>query len=183
VPLLVRAFARARSRFRRPAALVLIGGYPGEYEGEHPADVIAASHLDDVFLAGWHPHGTLPQFLAASDLIVLPSVREQFGQALVEGMACGLPAVAAESFGSRAIVEPGQTGWVVPPDDEVALANALVEAVNDDEERARRGWLAWEGVRGRYSWTSAARSVARALDEVVDHTRGRAHPVASVTGL
>jgi glycosyltransferase involved in cell wall biosynthesis len=183
VPLLVRAFARARSRFRRPAALVLIGGYPGEYEGEHPADVIAASHLDDVFLAGWHPHRTLPQFLAASDLIVLPSVREQFGQALVEGMACGRPAVAAESFGSRAIVEPGQTGWVVPPDDEVALANALVEAVNDDEERARRGRLALEAVHGRYSWTSVARSVAQVLDEVVDRTREGARSVASVTGL
>ncbi len=183
VPLLVRAFARARPRFRRPAALVLIGGYPGEYEGEHPADAIAGAQVDDVFLAGWHPHDQLPAFLAASDVVVLPSVREQFGQALVEGMACGLPAVAAESFGSRAIVEDGRTGWLVPPDDEAALCAALVEAVNDDSERARRGRLAREAVRGRYSWSRVAGLVAGVLDEAVDRRHVPTRHVASVTSL
>jgi glycosyltransferase involved in cell wall biosynthesis len=181
VPLLIRAFVQARERFRRPAGLALIGGYPGEYEGEHPADAIAAVQADDVFLAGWHPHDTLPAFLAASDLIVLPSVREQFGQALVEGMACGLPAIAAESFGSRAIVEDGNTGWLVPPDDEVGLIEALVEAVNDESERRRRGRLAWEAVRIRYSWSSVAGAVAQVLDEVVERKQGHARQVAGVT--
>ena len=181
VPLLIRAFARARERFRRPAALALIGGYPGEYEGEHPADAIAAVHADDVYLAGWHPHDTLPEFLAASDVVVLPSVREQFGQALVEGMACGLPAIAAESFGSRAIVDDGETGWLVPGDDEAAMTDALLEAVNDDSERRRRGRLAREAVRTRYSWSTVAGSVAQVLDDVVERRHGHAPRIAPVT--
>ena len=102
--LLVRAFARAQRRLNRSVALVLVGGHPGEWEGEHPLDAVRASGARDVFLAGWHDQDRLVSFLSASDVVVLPSAREQFGQALVEGMACGLPAIAASSFGASRIV-------------------------------------------------------------------------------
>src|SRR3954449_5962827 len=47
IPLLIRAFARASSD--SPAALVLIGGYPGEWEGEHPLSVIEEAGASNVF--------------------------------------------------------------------------------------------------------------------------------------
>ena len=165
MPLLIRAFGRAEARFRRPAALVLIGGYPDEWEGEHPAETIGATGARGVFLAGWHPHDALPAFFGASDAIVLASVREQFGQALVEGMACGLPAIAARSYGPSTIVDDGRTGWLVEPDDERALCDALVEAVNDDHERRRRGDAAREDVRRRFSWAAVVAQVADVFAE------------------
>ena len=55
---------------------------------------------------------------------MLASVREQFGQVLVEGMASGLPAIAVDSHGPADIVEHGETGWLVEPDDVATLANA-----------------------------------------------------------
>jgi glycosyltransferase involved in cell wall biosynthesis len=85
-------------------------------------------------------------------VVVLPSVREQFGQVLVEGMACGLPAIAVAAQGPSEIVADGQTGWLVPPDDEEALAAALVLEVNDTHERRRRGAAAYAAVRARYGW-------------------------------
>src|SRR5215207_11156203 len=94
LPLLIEAYALAAPRFSRPAPLVLVGGFPGEWEGEHPLDTVRRTGARDVFLAGWHEHAELPDFLAASDVVVLPSVREQFGQVLVEGGACGLPSIA-----------------------------------------------------------------------------------------
>ena len=51
----------------------------------------------------------------------MSSQREQFGQALIEGMACGLPAIATSSLGPAAIIEHGRTGRLTPPDDENAL--------------------------------------------------------------
>ncbi|MEA2449815.1 MAG: glycogen synthase, partial [Thermoleophilaceae bacterium] len=129
IPLLIRAWARAHERFDQSAALVLLGGYPGEWEGEHPLTVVRDSGAADVFLAGWHGHDDLPDGLNASDAVVLPSVHEQFGQVLVEGMACGLPALAVDAHGPATIVDDGETGWLVPPDDEDALADALVELV------------------------------------------------------
>jgi glycosyltransferase involved in cell wall biosynthesis len=117
VPLLIEAHARAADRYRRRAPLVLLGGFPGEWEGEHPLDAVRRTGAPDVFLAGWHEHEELPGFLAASDVIVLPSVREQFGQVLVEGMACGLPAIAVDAHGPGEIVKAGATGWLVEGDD------------------------------------------------------------------
>jgi glycosyltransferase involved in cell wall biosynthesis len=102
----------------------------------------------DGFLAGWHEHAALPEFFAASDVYVLPSVGEQFGLAIVEAMACGLPPVAVDGFGPAEIVEQGETGWLVPPDDERALAHALVEAVNRPHERACRAQRAHAAARG-----------------------------------
>jgi glycosyltransferase involved in cell wall biosynthesis len=164
--LLIRAYARALERFEARAPLVLLGGFPGEWEGEHPMETIEASGARDVFLAGWHEHADLPDFLAASDVVVLPSVREQFGQVIVEGMACGLPAIAVDAYGPAEIVDDGRTGWLVPPDDEDALADALVEAVDDETERRRRGDAAREVAGERYSWPALAERVAALYDAV-----------------
>ena len=160
IGLLIEAYALARRRFERRAPLVLVGGFPGEWEGEHPLETVRRTGAQDVFLAGWHDHEELPDFLAASDVVVLPSVREQFGQVLVEGGACGLPAVAVNAYGPAEIVRPGDTGWLVEPDDLEGLADALVEVVGDPAERRRRGERAAEDARARYAWPALAGRVA-----------------------
>jgi glycosyltransferase involved in cell wall biosynthesis len=149
---LIAAYVRACAAFTVPAPLVLLGGFPGEWEGEHPLETVQRLGARNVFLAGWHEHDELPDIYSAADVIILPSAREPFGQVLVEGMACGLPAIAVGAGGPGEIVSDGQTGWLVPPDDEAALAAALVQAVNDTTERARRGAKACEVVHARYSW-------------------------------
>ena len=121
--------ARPRA-LRRPGAARPARRLPGRVGGRAPARRRSARMgAEDVFLAGWHGHDELPAFLSAADAIVLPSVREQFGQVLVEGMACGLPAVAVDAFGPSEIVDDGETGWLVPPDDGDALADALLAVV------------------------------------------------------
>jgi glycosyltransferase involved in cell wall biosynthesis len=171
--LLVRAFARARGTASGPASLVILGGHPGEWEGEHPWDAIQASGARNVFLAGWHEHGTLAEFLHASDAIVLASVREQFGLVLVEGMACGLAPVAVNRFGPAEIVEDGRTGWLVGPDDEAALATALAEVIDSPDARARRGARAREAALERYSWPALGRALAEVLEDVARAGPGR----------
>jgi glycosyltransferase involved in cell wall biosynthesis len=152
LPVLMDAFAAARPRFEAPASLVLIGGFPGEWEGEHPAEAIERLGLDGVLLAGWHEQSELPELFAAADLLVLPSERESFGQVIVEAMGCGLPAIATASLGPRHIVEDGETGWLVPVDDREALAAALAAAVGDPAERERRARRAWRAAHERFTW-------------------------------
>jgi glycosyltransferase involved in cell wall biosynthesis len=170
VPLLIEAYAHAQPGFARRAPLVLLGGFPGEWEGEHPLDAIRRTGARDVFLAGWHGHDELPGFLAASDVVVLPSVREQFGQVLVEGMACGLPGIAVDAYGPADIVEHGRTGWLVEGDDVMALANALVEAVNRPAERRRRGEAARRDARRRFAWPALAARVAAVYEDALERT-------------
>lgn len=176
LPLLVEAFERARRRARHPAALVLIGGHPGEWEGEHPVETVERIGARDVFLAGWHDQRELPGFLNAADAQVLASVREQFGLVLVEGMACGLPAIAVDRFGPAEIVEHGATGWLVPPDDIDALADAILAAIDDPAERARRGAAAREAALARWAWPARAGAVARVLEDAAGVDRPLSTP-------
>src|SRR3954465_3219825 len=156
IGLLIRAWAAARERFEQRASLVIVGGHPGEWEGEHPWEAIQSTGAPDVYLAGWHDHEELPDFFCASDVVVLPSVREQFGAVLVEGMACGLPVIAVDRWGPGEIVDDGRTGWLVEPDDEASLTDALVAAVNDGEERRRRGAAAYDVAHECYAWPASA---------------------------
>ena len=161
--LVVRAWARARDRFARPAALVFVGGHDGEWEAEHPGVVAQELGLDNVFLAGWQEHERLPDFYSAADASVLASICEQFGLVLVEGMACELPAIAVDRYGPADIVTPGKTGWLVAPDDEAALADAIVEAISDPAELRRRGAAAEHDVAQRFAWPAIAQRLGETL--------------------
>ena len=166
LPLLIEAYAQARERFRERAALVFVGGHPGEWEGEHPIETVERLGLSDVFLAGWHSHESLPDFFNAADALVHPSVREQFGLVIVEAMACGLPAIAVDRGGPATIVDDPDTGWLVPPDNAEALANALVDAVNDPGARRIRGQSARGEVVGRYGWERIGSQLAELAGEL-----------------
>ena len=82
-------------------------------------------------------------------------------------MACGLPVIACASHGPAAIVRDGESGWLVAPDDERALAAALIEAASDARERRRRGQRAAADARRRYGWATIAARVAGLYAEVV----------------
>ncbi len=78
-------------------------------------------------------------FLAAADLVVVPSLNEGMGRALVEAMALGLPVVATRVGGIPAVVADGETGSLVPADDPPALARAMAELLKDPGLRQRMG--------------------------------------------
>jgi len=166
LPLLIRAHARAQAQLERPLPLVLVGGHPGEWEGEHPLATIRRLDAQHVFLAGWRPHEQLPQALNAADALVLPSVAEAFGLALVEAMACGLPVIACNAHGPAEIVRDGESGWLIPPDDEQALTAALIEAATDPRERHRRGQQAATEAQRNYGWTAIATHITDLYQEL-----------------
>jgi glycosyltransferase involved in cell wall biosynthesis len=168
---LIAAFAEAQEHFTQPTTLILVGGHPGEWEGAHPAETIASLGVPNVCLVGWQAQERLPAFLAAAEAIVLTSEHEQFGQVLIEAMACGVPPVATRSLGPSAIIEDGRTGWLVDANDQADLVAALVEVVNDPIERERRGQAARVAVRRQFSWTTIAEQLNLVLEEVVARTR------------
>ncbi len=164
--LLIESYAAVRPRFGTATALVLLGGFPGEWEGEHPIETVARLGLDDVFLAGWHAQDALPGFLNAADIMVHASVREQFGQVLVEAMACAVPPIAVARGGPANIVDAGHNGWLVEPDDGEALGRAMLEAVNDPSERRLRGAAARGEAERRYTWSAIGAALAGELREI-----------------
>jgi glycosyltransferase involved in cell wall biosynthesis len=87
-----------------------------------------------VRFAGPQPPEEIPWWLAAADVAVVPSLREPFGVAAVEALACGIPVVASETGGLAAL--PGDAGILVPPGDATALAKEVSALLGDDARRA-----------------------------------------------
>lgn len=126
---LLRAFARINLATDDPAQLLLIGD--GNYAD--PAQVLAdeLGIGQYVTFVGKRPNDEIPLWINACDVLVLPSLSEGLGVVLIEAMACGKPVVATVCGGPEDIVTP-QTGILVPPGDDIALADALIAVLADD---------------------------------------------------
>jgi glycosyltransferase involved in cell wall biosynthesis len=91
---------------------------------------------------------------AETGLFVLSSRYEGFPNALAEAMAAGLPVVAADCrAGPREMVDDGRTGLLVPPDDPIALAEAMRRLMVDASLRTRLGTDARRSM-GRFEATA-----------------------------
>lgn len=93
----------------------------------------------------------VPRLLAAADLGILASHEEGFSNAVLEGMAAGLPMVVTDVGGNKEAVIDGVHGRVVPPHDEVALGEAIAEIAGDASRARRMGLAGAEWARERFS--------------------------------
>lgn len=128
------ALVGALGALRRPrVALLLVGGGA---ERDRLGRLAAGARLDGrVVFAGWldEPARVFP----AIDLYVSASQKEGLPLAVLDAMGAGLAVVATDVPGHRDVVRHGETGLLVPPGAEQALA-AAIEALVDDPERRRR---------------------------------------------
>jgi hypothetical protein len=98
----------------------------------------------------------LDSYYAECDLVVMPSRYESFGLVLLEAMMCGLPVVAARVGGMKEVVVDGETGFLPPPGDVDAFAEAVVLLGSDARLRKRFG----ENGRRRFEERFTARTMA-----------------------
>lgn len=120
---------------------------------------------DRVQLVGELSADDLATALRESHVLAVPSRYEGFGIVYLEGMSFGLPAVASQAGGATDVVTDGETGFLVPPDDATAVAEALTE-LSDTDQLAAMGRAA----RARYDqhpgWEETAARVRRLLTNV-----------------
>lgn len=122
-----------------------------------------------VDFVGHVPNSSLPPFYASSDLVVLPSVSrlEAFGITLIEAMACGKPVVASSIPGPGEVVEDGITGYLVPPKDTVALAEAISRIVRDEKLANRMGKEGRKRIEENYTWERVASYYDRLYNDLL----------------
>ena len=164
--------ARAGARAARPAAAARARRrQPRRVGGRAPAH--RRPRTSATGRSSWpagDPTSELPEALNAADLLVLPSVAEAFGLVLVEAMACGLPVIAADAHGPAEIVAAG-TGWLVPADDQHALAEALLAAASDPQERTTaRQTAPTSTARSDYGWPLIATRIVDIYDQLASRS-------------
>ena len=123
-----------------------------------------------VWIGEMLPRQKVIAVLSHATVFLCPSVYEPLGIVNLEAMACGAPVVATATGGIPEVVVDGETGWLVPieqvedgtgtPVDEdrfvADLGAAVVEALSDPDEAARRGRAGRERAVGSFSWTTIA---------------------------
>ncbi|KAA1248451.1 glycosyltransferase family 4 protein [Mycobacterium simiae] len=104
--------------------------------------------------------------MRSADVYCAPNTGgESFGIVLVEAMAAGTPVVAADLDAFRRVLQDGEVGCLVPVDDSAALADALIEVLDNDVSRERYIGAGSEAVR-RYDWSVVASQIMRVYETV-----------------
>lgn len=164
---LARAIPRVLAGFPR-AEFVFTGGGAEEFHRLATLPPEAAAH---VRFLGYLPYDDLPRVFAAADLAIAPTYYEDFPIRILESLASGVPVVASNVGGIREVVVTGQTGTLVPPGDPEALADAIVDLLQDDDRRARLGAAGRRRIVEEFSWQRAG---ARTVDLYRAVAEGRA---------
>jgi glycosyltransferase involved in cell wall biosynthesis len=93
----------------------------------------------------------IPSLLRSLDLYVHPARFEGMPNAVIEAMAAACPIVATDVDGARELIQHGEHGWLVRPEDPAALASVLGEALRDSHEAQRRGTTAQQRVAEHFT--------------------------------
>src|SRR5215208_252623 len=91
------------------------------------------------------------RMLAASDVFVLPTLTEALPTVLAEAMAAKLPIIASQVGGIPEMVNQGQNGCLVEPEDLEGLTNTCVHLLSDPDQRAAMGAEGWKVVNQKFN--------------------------------
>ncbi len=110
--------------------------------------------LGQVHFPGHVNQVDLPRYYRSSDLYLSASHSDGSSISLLEAMACGLPALVSDIPGNREWVTPGEQGWWFPDGDSQAMAEAIVQAVEQRERLPEMGRAARKLAEQRADWES-----------------------------
>jgi len=138
--------------------------------GEGPARDWFAQKVPEAAFTGFQAGDDLARAVAGLDVFFMPSVTETFGNVTTEAMAVGVPVVAARATGSVDLVEDGVTGFLVPPQDVSAYADAIQRLIEDPALRASAGKAGHARVQG-YEWGNVNAAMMAAYEALLARAR------------
>ncbi|PHN01770.1 glycosyltransferase family 4 protein [Flavilitoribacter nigricans] len=98
------------------------------------------------------------ELVKACDISILPSIRgEGLSKVILEAMFLGKPVIMTNIGGNKGLAEPGKSGYVVPPGDAAALADALTELATDEGLRRRMGEAAKKHIAEHFGLEKSVR--------------------------
>lgn len=162
---LIDAFSEVKHEL--PSAQLVIAG-DGCFKSELEKQAAKSNESDSVHFLG--RRDDIPQILKALDVFVLPSIgSEGLPRALLEAMASGVPCVGTDISGIPEILDGGEFGFLVPPRDSKALAQAMLKAAKmSAQERAGLVERCKQRVIDHYSYEVVIKRLEKIYDELVE---------------
>jgi phosphatidyl-myo-inositol dimannoside synthase len=150
--------------------LVLVGD--GDLRGSLEERARALGVSDTVVFAGAAERSEVPAYMAAADVVAVPSIRyggyvDGLPNVALEAMAAGRPLVASDVGGLPELVREGENGLLVPEQDPHALARALVTLAGDAALRVRLGASGRAEIREERSWDAVGRRFVEVYERAI----------------
>ena len=159
---------QALKRLTRPWRALFVGGGP-----ELPLlQDLSEAYPGRVSIAAGVPHGEMPAYFNAMDVLCAPSQstprwREQFGRMLIEAMACGVPVLASDSGEIPHVI--GDAGILLPEQDASGWTAALERLLPDAALRRDLADRGLRRARTEFAWGVVARRHLEFFEELVGH--------------
>ncbi|KMM26345.1 glycosyl transferase [Bordetella pseudohinzii] len=176
IDILLKTYARSRALLRTThpalAARLELHIY-GDGSLRAALEALAArlDIADSTRFMGKIPHDSVPEVLRGFDVYVALSRMDSFGVAILEASACGLPVLVSDADGPAEIVADGQTGFVVPREDDLAASRRLTELLLDPARRQALGQAGRQRVLDRYTWNLSLDAMLGVYDRALSKIR------------
>jgi glycosyltransferase involved in cell wall biosynthesis len=152
------------------AGLAIAGGGDLEPELRQRAQAVGGNRIN---LLGSVTQDEVAAYLAAADIVVVPSVRDEAGNVdglpnvVMEALASGTPLITTTAGGIGAVVSHDETAFVVPEKDPAAISAGIVALATDPVRRARLGAAARALMEERFGWIRTAERIENAYDRAL----------------
>lgn len=134
---LIKAFSKLSPRYPDLYLLIAVGSAPkilkNEFTGTYEMllGYIKLHGIEKQTIVKMFPLSDMPKVYQVSDVFVLPSENETFGQVFIEAMSCGIPVIGTKVGGIPEIISDSYNGYLVQPDDASVLAQQIEKLLND----------------------------------------------------
>jgi len=164
---------------RMPKARFCFAGKDQEYDdcrrswSRRLTDYFSGEHI--IYLGSLTTQ-ELIRYYQTSTICAVPSLYEPGGTVVFEAMACGCPVLASRVGGLVDVIKDRQTGFLIPPGDAEALADGLVELLQDDQLRQEISQRALESIRADFDINMIARRTAAAYARAIEAFKAPGDP-------
>jgi D-inositol-3-phosphate glycosyltransferase len=171
----IRAMAVLRQQHHISAKLLVVGGNGPDPDpaatpelGQLMALAQTLGLSDSIIFTGQRPRPMLRYYYSAANVFVTTPWYEPFGITPVEAMACGTPVIGAAVGGIKSTVIDAQTGYLVPANDPMALAERLAWLHHHPQTAQRLGWAGMHRAYRHFTWRKVAAQIVDVYNAAIE---------------
>lgn len=169
VEVLIEAFKQVVEEHRN-ARLYIVGDGPLKHQLENFAKSLGVD--EKTSFLGFLPNtNEVYSYYKSADLLVLPSLIENFSITLLEAMGSRLPVIASDVEGNKEIVQDGENGTLFECGNPIDLAEKMLVLLSNPAFRKAMADRAYEDVKERFTWSRIAHSYRKMFKTILDENR------------
>ena len=166
IDVLIKAFSIVQNHLPNYKLELHIAGHGDQLD--KLVDLTRQLKVENVKFLGFISNDQVPSLLQTFDIFVALSRQESFGVAVIEAGACGLPVIVSDAEGFKEIVKDNVTGFIIPIDDSVTAAEAMIKLILDPNLRKTLGINARKFVLSEFSPHICTQKLLHAMNQTIN---------------